>query len=138
MPPTPPADAARRAQIQAELRRDIAQRQQGYRARALAILPHVCSCCGRSFDGPRLRELTVHHKDHDHTHNPPDGSNWDLLCLYCHDHEHEKFKLAGHFEGARRSEERLAPSIFAPFAQLDGLLNAPAEKPADDAGRNTL
>ncbi|MFA7667514.1 MAG: HNH endonuclease, partial [Burkholderiaceae bacterium] len=20
--------------------------------------------------------------------NPPDGSNWELLCLYCHDNEH--------------------------------------------------
>ncbi|QTG90742.1 HNH endonuclease, partial [Vibrio furnissii] len=26
--------------------------------------------------------------DHDHTNNPEDGSNWELLCLYCHDHEH--------------------------------------------------
>jgi len=32
-----------------------------------------------------LRELTVHHKDHDHHNNPSDGSNRELLCLYCHD-----------------------------------------------------
>jgi len=120
--PAKPADAARRAQLQSELRRDQSQRQQGYRMRALAILPHVCACCGRGFEGTRLRELTVHHKDHDHTHNPPDGSNWELLCLYCHDHEHEKFKLAGHLEHARRGADSLAPSIFSPFAQLDGML----------------
>jgi len=120
-----PADPARRAQLQAELRRDIAARQEGYRERALKLLPHVCASCGRSFDGKRLKELTVHHKDHNHNNNPPDGSNWELLCIYCHDHEHEKNKLEGCYEGARAEEERLSPSIFAPFAGLDALITPP-------------
>ncbi|MBL4568066.1 MAG: HNH nuclease family protein [Porticoccus sp.] len=38
-----------------------------------------------------ISELTVHHKDHNHDNNPDDGSNWELLCLYCHDHEHAKY-----------------------------------------------
>jgi len=98
--PQQPLDPAKRAQIQAELRRDIAARQDGYREKALRLFPHVCASCGRSFDGKRLKELTVHHKDHNHNNNPPDGSNWELLCIYCHDHEHEKTLLGGYYEGA--------------------------------------
>jgi 5-methylcytosine-specific restriction endonuclease McrA len=117
-----PPDPVRRAQIKAELRRDLAARRDGYRERALKLLPHVCASCGRTFDGQRLKELTVHHRDHNHNNNPPDGSNWELLCIYCHDHEHEKNLLAGHYEEATAQREQLAPSIFAPFAALDDLL----------------
>ncbi|HNX35582.1 MAG TPA: YajD family HNH nuclease [Kiritimatiellia bacterium] len=126
-PPQRPLDPAKRAQIQAELRRDIATRQEGYREKALRILPHVCASCGRSFDGKRLKELTVHHKDHNHNNNPPDGSNWELLCIYCHDHEHEKTLLGGYYEGARAQKENLAPSIFSQFATLDSLLPPPPD-----------
>ncbi|MBM4148507.1 MAG: HNH nuclease family protein [Lentisphaerae bacterium] len=83
------------ARTRAELHRDIELKHKSYRDRALAMFPHVCGSCGREFSGKRLRELTVHHRDHDHTNNPADGSNWELLCLYCHDNEHEKHKLAG-------------------------------------------
>lgn len=65
-----------------------------YRARALKILPHVCGRCAREFSGRRLRELTVHHRDGDHDNNPPDGSNWELLCIYCHENEHARFEDA--------------------------------------------
>jgi len=130
-PSKTPLDAARRAQLQSELRRDVAARQDGYRERALRLLPHVCASCGRSFDGKRLKELTVHHKDHNHHNNPPDGSNWELLCIYCHDHEHEKNLLAGHYEGARAQKEKLAPSIFSQFSALDNLL--PSD--SDSAGQ---
>jgi hypothetical protein len=75
----PQADAARRARHEAELRRDAAARREGYRDRALKVLPHVCASCGRTFEGKRLKELTVHHRDHNHNNNPPDGSNWELL-----------------------------------------------------------
>ena len=33
----------------------------------------------------------MHHKDHNHDNNPPDGSNWENLCLYCHDNEHARY-----------------------------------------------
>ncbi|MBU1138479.1 MAG: YajD family HNH nuclease [Proteobacteria bacterium] len=66
-------------------------RQKTYRERALKIFPWVCGKCGREFSGKKIRELTVHHKDHNHENNPPDGSNWELLCLYCHDNEHSRF-----------------------------------------------
>ena len=61
-----------------------------YRSQALKLLPHVCARCGREFAGRRRRELTVHHKDGNHHNNPPDGSNWELLCIYCHENEHAR------------------------------------------------
>src|SRR5437762_10886126 len=75
--------------IVAEARRAAAKREQGYRERALKIYPWICGRCAREFTHANLRELTVHHRDHDHDNNPPDGSNWELLCLYCHDNEHK-------------------------------------------------
>jgi len=121
-PKKSPPDAERRAQILEQLRRDLEIRQKGYRERALALFPHVCGSCGREFSGKRLRELTVHHKDHDHNNNPPDGSNWELLCIYCHDHEHEKYKLKGYVDGSAPAEGPTASPIANPFAGLDDLL----------------
>jgi len=115
-------DPEERERILAQLRRDAEIRQKGYRDRALRMLPHVCASCGREFSGKRLKELTVHHKDHNHENNPPDGSNWELLCIYCHDHEHEKYKLKGYVEGTEPAENAAAPSLANPFANLDDLL----------------
>ena len=121
-----------------ELRRDVALRQQGYRERALKLFPHVCASCGREFDGRRLRELTVHHKDGNHNNNPNDGSNWELLCLYCHDHEHEKYKMAGYGDASGSADGERAPATFQPFAGLEALLKdkgvaAPADEPKASA-----
>jgi hypothetical protein len=127
-PKKTPIDAERQARILAELRRDHALRQAGYRERALKIYPHLCARCGREFSGKRLRELTVHHKDHNHDNNPPDGGNWELLCLYCHDHEHEKHGMAGYYGGSAPESERLSPSIFKPFEGLDILLKPSGEE----------
>ena len=116
-----PLDAERQARLLAELHRDIALRQQSYRERALKIYPHICARCGRALSGKRLRELTVHHKDHDHNNNPPDGSNWELLCLYCHDHEHDKHGIAGYYDGSVAEDNQPSPSIFKPFEGLEPL-----------------
>ncbi len=113
-------DEAQKARLLAELHRDHAARQSGYRARALKLFPHVCARCAREFAGVRLKELTVHHRDHNHDHNPPDGSNWELLCVYCHDHEHEKMFLGQYTEGGGASATPTA--TFQPFAGLDDLL----------------
>lgn len=131
--PRPPADAATRARLQAELRRDREQRQTTYRERALRLYPHVCARCGRELGGARLRELTVHHRDHDHNHNPPDGSNWELLCLYCHDHEHEKYLMAGHGDGASRDDASRSPGLANPFAALDALVKPISPSPSSAA-----
>lgn len=83
-------DPDRLGRIVAEANRARAQREQGYRERALKILPWVCTRCARTFERARLRELTVHHRDGNHDNNPPDGSNWELLCIYCHENEHAR------------------------------------------------
>jgi hypothetical protein len=116
------ADAARQAQLSAELRRDQELRQKSYRERALKLFPHVCARCGRELSGKRLRELTVHHRDHDHNNNPNDGGNWELLCLYCHDHEHEKYRMAGHGDGSDSGNAPSLPALSNPFNGLDALL----------------
>lgn len=111
-------DAQREALAAA--RRELEKRQRGYRERALARFPHVCASCGREFSGKRLKDLTVHHRDHNHDNNPPDGRNWELLCIYCHDHEHEKYLMRGH--GGLPTDTTLPPStLFNPFDRLEGL-----------------
>ena len=99
-------------------------REQTYRERALKIYPWLCAHCGREFSGKTLRELTVHHKDHNHDNNPPDGSNWELLCLYCHDHEHSRFLEAAASGGGATPGEREPPSTYRPFTGLEALLKS--------------
>lgn len=100
--PTPPsrggsADSNRLDEVVAAARRAREERERGYREQALKLYPWVCGRCGRHFTRVNLRELTVHHRDGNHDNNPPDGSNWELLCLYCHDNEHRRYEdhLAG-------------------------------------------
>jgi HNH endonuclease len=76
--------------VVAEARRLADERAQGYREQALKLYPWICGRCAREFTHKNVRELTVHHRDHNHENNPPDGSNWELLCLYCHDNEHQR------------------------------------------------
>ena len=121
-------DPDKQARLHADLVRERRVREKSYRARALAMFPHICASCGREFEGSRLRELTVHHKDHDHNNNPPDGSNWELLCLYCHDNEHEKFRMKGYSGGSHSANPRSSP-IANPFEDLDTLLK-PDEPPS--------
>lgn len=124
MKPDKAPEPEKQARILEQLRRDLAIRQKGYRERALSLFPHVCASCGRELSGKRLKELTVHHRDHNHQNNPPDGSNWELLCIYCHDHEHEKYKLAGQFDGASQEDVPEPSKITNPFEKLDDLLKS--------------
>ena len=101
------------------IHKQIAEKEKGYRAQALKMYPHVCGSCGREFEGAKLKELTVHHKDHNHQNNPPDGSNWELLCVYCHDHEHEKHKMKGFGGGV---EDTFQGGGFNAFEGLDALI----------------
>ena len=116
-PATP--DHARLDRVVAEARHHSNQREATYRERALKLFPWICGRCGREFSGVRLRELTVHHKDHNHDNNPADGSNWELLCLYCHDNEHSRVLD----EAARgRSSDALSGATHNPFADLQARL----------------
>ena len=113
-------DIRRQARIIAEARDRRKREEQSHRARALKLFPHICARCGREFSGKKLRELTVHHKDHDHDHNPPDGSNWELLCLYCHDNEHARYVDS---YGTVASSVDANESTHNPFADLKSLLD---------------
>src|SRR5210317_849499 len=117
-----PSDVERQSRIVAEARHEREQREKTYRAQALKIYPWVCARCGREFSGKKLRELTVHHKDHDHDNNPPDGSNWELLCLYCHDNEHSRYSDADWYDGPTAGEDQEPTSTYKPFAGLADLL----------------
>ena len=114
-------DAAWQHDLVSEARRNALDRQKGYRAQALALFPPVCARCAREFSGRKLRELTVHHKDHNHDNNPRDGSNWELLCVYCHDNEHTRRQVAdAYVPGAPTADP--PPGTYQPFAGLDALL----------------
>ncbi len=67
--------------IVAASRRSTEEREKGYRERALGMYPWICGRCAREFTRANLTELTVHHRNHDHDFNPPDGSNWELLLV---------------------------------------------------------
>ena len=112
----------RRRQIVDEARRIREQREKTYREQALRLFPWICARCGREFSGKKLRELTVHHKDHDHDNNPPDGSNWELLCIYCHENEHSRHATAAAYGEARPDETEQSSIGNHPFAGLADLL----------------
>ena len=120
---TRPIDHAKLDRVVAEAHRARLERGQGYREQALKLYPWVCGRCGREFTRDNLRELTVHHRDHDHDNNPPDGSNWELLCVYCHDNEHTRHEdfLAG--RGASVDGGKTETASHNPFAGLKDLLD---------------
>lgn len=103
----PPGAAARPVE---DVVRELKQAQQkppgeDYRERSLAIHGLVCARCAREFSGISRQLLTVHHKDGDHHNNPPDGSNWENLCVYCHDDTHSRSILGDYLGGASGSKD---------------------------------
>lgn len=115
-----PIDEGKLDQVVASARRQREQREQGYRARALKMYPWICGRCQREFDHSNVHELTVHHRDHDHDNNAADGSNWELLCLYCHDNEHQRQLMQSSGGEGPASQTR---ATHSPFADLGNLLN---------------
>lgn len=73
--------------------------RETYRERSLALHGWICGKCGREFEADTLHLLTVHHRDGNHHNNPPDGSNWENLCVYCHDDEHSRSLLGDYLRG---------------------------------------
>ena len=94
-----------------------------YREQALKLLPWICARCAREFPASRLRELTVHHKDGDHHNNPADASNWELLCIYCHENEHAR--VEDHKAGGGGGEPAAKPATHRPLAGLGKLIRKP-------------
>jgi hypothetical protein len=118
----PTSETDRQDKIVAEARQSRSQREKTYREKALKMYPWVCARCGREFSGKKLRELTVHHRDHNHDYNPPDGSNWELLCLYCHDNEHSRYEDSAPYSDMTPDSEQGSSGSFKPFADLADLL----------------
>lgn len=125
----PSADSAgnrRLDEVVAAARRAREERLQGYREQALKLFPWVCGRCARVFDQKNLRELTVHHKDGNHDNNPADGSNWELLCLYCHDNEHRRYEdftaASGSGQNLGTQGQESTRGTHRPFSDLLGLL----------------
>jgi len=103
----PPGAAARPVE---DVVRELKKAQQkppgeDYRERSLAIHGLVCARCAREFSGISRQLLTVHHKDGNHHNNPSDGSNWENLCVYCHDDTHSRSILGDYLEGASGSKD---------------------------------
>ncbi len=85
--------------------RDLKREQQkppgeDYRERSLAIHGMICGRCGKEFSGVSRQLLTVHHKDGNHFNNPADGSNWENLCVYCHEDVHSREILGDYYAGS--------------------------------------
>lgn len=78
---------------------------EDYREKSLAIHGLVCARCGREFPESQRQLLTVHHKDGNHSNNPPDGSNWENLCVYCHEDVHSREVLAEYLGGEAKGKE---------------------------------
>jgi hypothetical protein len=113
-------DQGKLDRVVADARRASAEREQGYRERALKMYPWICGRCAREFTRANLSELTVHHRNHDHDFNPPDGSNWELLCVYCHDNEHSRY--IDHDASAPEADQTDNAATSNPFANLKALL----------------
>jgi len=119
---TPPSGGSKMDQIVAEARRNRERREQDYREQALKIYPWVCGRCAREFTRANVLQLTVHHKDHNHDNNPSDGSNWELLCIYCHENEHARQLDAAAGGGGPAGGGAEAPSTYKAFADLKARL----------------
>jgi len=118
MAPGKKRDDEKLDKLVADARAAYQSRESGYRQRALKLYPWICGRCMRTFDHHNLRELTVHHRDHNHDNNPPDGSNWELLCVYCHDNEHQRFVEQVTYGDDRSTEV----ATHNPFEALKGML----------------
>lgn len=105
----------------ANARKSSDARERGYREQALKLYPWICGRCSREFTRENLKELTVHHRDHNHDNNPSNGSNWELLCVYCHDNEHSRYIDGVH--GSAVTEEKSSAASHNPFADLKEMLN---------------
>jgi hypothetical protein len=104
--PAPAASTAKLAELVAEAKTARAGRAAGYRERSLGLHGWICARCAREFEAETLHLLTVHHKDGNHDRNPPDGSNWENLCVYCHEAEHTTHTLGDYLTGRDRDRGR--------------------------------
>jgi len=115
-------DQGRLDDLVANARVSQEEKERGYRDRALKMYPWVCGRCTREFTRDNLRELTVHHRNHDHDYNPEDGSNWELLCHFCHDNEHSKLEEQLQYGNSSNTDGARTEDTFNPFANLKDMM----------------
>ncbi len=85
-----------------EIVKEAKQATKGnYREQSLEIHGLICAKCAREFEEKDRHLLTVHHRDGNPNNNPPDGSNWENLCVYCHDDEHSRGLTGDYHERGR-------------------------------------
>ncbi len=77
--------------------------ESNYREKSFGMHGLICAKCAREFTYKNSHLLTVHHKDGNHFNNPSDGSNWENLCLYCHDDEHSRGLLGDYLSNEEKS-----------------------------------
>lgn len=127
-------------QVVRELKEGM-QRPPGedYREKSLAIHGLICARCAREFDASNRHLLTVHHRDGNHHNNPPDGSNWENLCVYCHDDAHSRELLGDYYGGRGTKEKPLVHSSGAPGEPGPGLsgLGEKLRKALEDRGKKS-
>jgi len=101
---SPPAASKSQQELDEMVRRMKAEQAAdvSYRERSLKLHGWICGKCGREFEAHNLHLLTVHHRDGNHGNNPADGSNWENLCIYCHDDEHSRSLLADYLHGDKK------------------------------------
>ena len=120
-------DAGRLDRIVADARRAQAEREKGYREQALKLYPWVCGRCARQFTRANLQLLEVHHRDGNHDNNPPDGSNWELLCTYCHEAEHRRYLDSAGRDQEQAGGDKGSLATHRPFENLSSLLKRKPE-----------
>jgi len=117
-------DTGKLDRIVAEARRNRELREKDYREQALKIYPWICGRCAREFTRANVQQLTVHHRDHNHDNNPADGSNWELLCIYCHENEHARYLDSAAGGGPAGAGAQDTPSTYKAFADLKALMKS--------------
>lgn len=111
-------------QVVADAIKNRDKREKDYRALALKMYPWICGRCEREFSRQNLSELTVHHRNHDHDYNPEDGSNWELLCVYCHDNEHSRYADQVRGNGYTLTQSSTVKAATGnPFADLKAMMD---------------
>lgn len=121
-PPSGKINKEEMDRIIAKARKDQDEREKSYREQSLKIHPWICARCEREFTLKNLHMLTVHHKDHNHDNNPPDGSNWENLCIYCHDNEHSRYLDHLASNGTQIGDQKEQSLKHNPFAGLKNLI----------------
>jgi hypothetical protein len=79
-------------EVARDVRRMKHEQKPSFNYRALSLEMHgmICAKCAREFTAANKRELTVHHIDGNDDNNPADGSNWENLCIHCHEDAHHR------------------------------------------------